>query len=440
MVNSRLLPGVQNRPISGQQVHGKKVTELKAEIIAVGTELLMGETQDTNSSWIGSRFPEIGLEPQWVTLVGDDLTRLTDIVGRAWQRSDVVLTIGGLGPTLDDLTRDAIAKMFGEEITTDPDLATYLEESFAKRGASPMPQQNLRQAGMIPSATTVPNPLGTAPSWWVERDGKILATMPGPPREMMNMWTTEMAPRLKARIPGQAIMSRMFKTIGLSEAAVDEMVGEVYDMEGIELGVYAKPDGIYVRAIAKANTEPAALTTLVAAEEKVREALGGYIWGTDEEEPSKRVGDLLKVRNYKLAVMESCTGGMLGSAITDTSGASDYFVGGAITYTIPSKVAAGVPAETIEKFGAYSKETAAAMAVAACTTYGADCGIGITGIAGSQDLEAPNGTAIKGGTVFIGIAHPGGVVVEQYRFPSRRALVRNRAVTAALLQLAQAIK
>jgi nicotinamide-nucleotide amidase len=440
MVNSCLLPGVQNRPRSGQQVHGKKVTELKAEIIAVGTELLMGETQDTNSSWIGSRFPEIGLEPQWVTLVGDDLTRLTDIVGRAWHRSDVVLTIGGLGPTLDDLTRDAIAKMFGEEITTDPDLATYLEESFAKRGASPMPQQNLRQAGMIPSAITVPNPLGTAPSWWVERDGKILATMPGPPREMMNMWTTEMAPRLKARIPRQAIVSRMFKTIGLSEAAVDEMVGEVYDMEGIELGVYAKPDGIYVRTIAKADTEPAALTTLVAAEEKVREALGGYIWGTDEEEPSKRVGALLKVRNYKLAVMESCTGGMLGSAITDTSGASDYFVGGAITYTIPSKIAAGVPAETIEKFGVYSKETAAPLAAAGCPPYGGGGGIGITGIAGSQDLEAPNGTAINGGTVFIGIAHPGGIVVEQYRFPSRRALVRNRAVTAALLQLAQAIK
>ncbi|MDA1175428.1 MAG: competence/damage-inducible protein A, partial [Chloroflexi bacterium] len=135
------------------------MTGLKAEIIAIGTELLMGETQDTNSSWIGSRFPEIGLEPQWVTLVGDDLTRLTDIVDRAWRRSDVVLTIGGLGPTLDDLTRDAIAKMFGEEITTDPDLAAWLEESFSRRGMSPMPQQNLRQAGMIPSAITVPNPL-----------------------------------------------------------------------------------------------------------------------------------------------------------------------------------------------------------------------------------------------------------------------------------------
>lgn len=416
------------------------MTGLKAEIIAIGTELLMGETQDTNSSWIGSRFPEIGLEPQWVTLVGDDLTRLTDIIDRAWRRSDVVLTIGGLGPTLDDLTRDAIAKMLGEEITTDPDLAAWLEESFSRRGMSPMPQQNLRQAGMIPSAITVPNPLGTAPSWWIERDGKILATMPGPPREMMNMWTTEMAPRLKARIPGQAIMSRMFKTIGLSEAAVDEMVGEVYDMDGVELGVYAKPDGIYVRAISKADDGPAALTTLIAAEEKIREALGEYIWGTDEEEPPVRVGELLKARSYKLAVMESCTGGMIGSAITDIAGSSDYFVGGAITYTVAAKIAAGVDGSIIERFGVYSKETAAAMAVAACKTYGADCGVGITGIASNADEKAPDGTEIKGGTVFIGVAHPTGVVVEQYRFPSRRALVRNRAVTAALLQLAQAIK
>ena len=418
----------------------RQVTGLKAEIIAVGTELLMGETQDTNSSWLGSRFPEIGLEPQWVTLVGDDLNRLTDIVDRAWRRSDVVLTIGGLGPTLDDLTRDAIAKMFGEEITTDPDLAAWLEESFAKRGMSPMPQQNLRQAGMIPSAITVPNPLGTAPSWWIERDGKILATMPGPPREMMNMWTMEMAPRLKERIPGQAIMSRMFKTIGLSEAAVDEMVGEVYDMDGVELGVYAKPDGIYVRAIAKAGTEPEALTTLTAAEEKIRAALGDYIWGTNEEEPPVRIAELLKARKYTLAVMESCTGGMLGSAITDINGSSDYFLGGGITYTEPSKIAAGVPANVIEKFGVYSEETAAAMASAARTTYGADCGIGITGIAGAIDDTAKDGSVLKAGTVFIAVAHPRGIDVKEYRFPSRRALVRNRAVTAALLQLAQAIR
>jgi nicotinamide-nucleotide amidase len=440
MLQSRVLTGA--RTVNTVPVHDTKgkVTGLKAEIIAVGTELLMGETQDTNSSWIGSRFPEIGLEPQWVTLVGDDLMRLTDIVDRAWRRSDVVLTIGGLGPTLDDLTRDAIAKMFGEEITTDAHLAAWLEESFARRGMSPMPQQNLRQAGMIPSAITVPNPLGTAPSWWIERDGKILATMPGPPREMMNMWTTEMAPRLKERIPGQAIMSRTFKTIGLSEAAADEMVGEVYDMEGVELGVYAKPNGIYVRAIVKAPTESEALTTLISAEQKIRDALGDYIWGTDEQEPPVRVAELLKARNYKLAIMESCTGGMLGSAITDINGSSDYFVGGGITYTAESKIAAGVPAEVIEEFGVYSEETAAAMASAACRTYGADCGVSVTGVASADDDTAPDGSVLKAGTVFIGVAHPDGVDVQQYRFPSRRALVRNRAVTAALLQLAQAIK
>ena len=407
---------------------------MKAEIIAVGTELLMGETQDTNSSWIGSRLPEIGLELQWVTIVGDDLTRLADIVDRAWRRSDVVLTIGGLGPTLDDLTRDGIAKMLGEEITIDPELREWLVTSFARRNINPMPAQNIRQASIIPSATAIHNSMGTAPSWWIERDGKILATMPGPPREMMTMWTNEIAPRLKERIPGQFIMSRVFKTIGLSEAAVDEQVVEVYDMPGMDLGVYAKPDGIYVRAIAKADTESEALRTLMAAEEKVRAAIGDYVWGTDEDEPNRRVGELLRERGYRLAVMESCTGGMVGAAITDIAGSSDYFVGGALAYTEESKVAAGVPAETIATHGVVSSETAAAMAEAACRTYGADCAISVTGVAGPSDMGN-----IPAGTVFIGVATPNGVEVEQYQFPSRRPLVRARAVTASLLQLTRAL-
>ena len=178
---------------------------MKAEIIAVGAELLMGETQDTNSSWIGSRLPELGLQLQWVTIVGDDVGMLVDIIGRAWERSDVVLTIGGLGPTKDDVTRDGIAGVLGEEMTVDPGLAEWLETSFARRNIRPMPQQNLRQASIIPSAKAIHNSLGTAPSWWIERDDKIIATMPGPPREMMNMWTTEIAPRLKERIPGDVI-------------------------------------------------------------------------------------------------------------------------------------------------------------------------------------------------------------------------------------------
>lgn len=408
---------------------------MNAEIIAVGTELLMGETQDTNTSWIGQRLPEFGLELEYAAIVGDDLTRLTETLDRAWRRADVVIAMGGLGPTLDDLTRDAIAKMLGETLTTDPELKVWLEENFARRNVRPMPKQNLRQAGLIPSAVAIRNAMGTAPSWWIERDGKLLITLPGPPRELANMWTTEIAPRLKERLPGKKIMSRTFKTIGLSEAAVDEMARDVYDVPGMDFGVYAKPDGIYLRAIAKADTEAEALTTLLRAETMVRDALGPYIWGTDEEYPPERAGELLRRRGYTLAVMESCTGGMVGAAITEISGSSDYFLGGAIAYSNAMKAQAGVPDQTLQANGAVSEDAAREMAEAARRTFGADCGVSVTGVAGPDDQNG-----VKAGTVFIGVAAPSGSTVTRHEFPSRRPLVRNRAVTAALLQLIQALQ
>ena len=408
---------------------------MNAEIIAVGTELLMGETQDTNTSWIGQRLPEFGLELEYAAIVGDDLTRLTETLDRAWRRADVVIAMGGLGPTLDDLTRDAIAKMLGETLTTDPELKVWLEENFARRNVRPMPKQNLRQAGLIPSAVAIRNAMGTAPSWWIERDGRLLITLPGPPRELANMWTTEIAPRLKERLPGKKIMSRTFKTIGLSEAAVDEMARDVYDVPGMDFGVYAKPDGIYLRAIAKADTEAEALTTLLRAETMVRDALGPYIWGTDEEYPPERAGELLRRRGYTLAVMESCTGGMVGAAITEISGSSDYFLGGAITYSNAMKAQAGVPDQTLQANGTVSEEAAREMAEAARRTFGADCGVSVTGVAGPDDQNG-----VKAGTVFIGVAAPSGSTVTRHEFPSRRPLVRNRAVTAALLQLIQALQ
>lgn len=408
---------------------------MNAEIIAVGTELLMGETLDTNTSWIGQRLPEFGLELEYAAIVGDDLTRLAETLDRAWRRADVVIAMGGLGPTLDDLTRDAIAKMLGEPLTTDPELRVWLEENFARRNVRPMPKQNLRQAGLIPSAVAIRNAMGTAPSWWIERDGKLLITLPGPPRELANMWTTEIAPRLKERLPGKKIMSRTFKTIGLSEAAVDEMARDVYDVPGMDFGVYAKPDGIYLRAIAKADTEAEALNTLLRAETMVRDALGPYIWGTDEEYPPERAGELLRRRGYTLAVMESCTGGMVGAALTEIPGSSDYFLGGAITYSNAMKARAGVPEPTLQANGAVSEEAAREMAEAARRTFGADCGVSVTGVAGPGDQDG-----VKAGTVFIGVAAPSGSTVTRHEFPSRRPLVRNRAVTAALLQLIQALQ
>jgi len=409
---------------------------VKAEIICVGTELLMGETADTNSGWLATKLPEIGLELQWISIVGDDLTRLTDMLDRAWRRSDYVFTVGGLGPTLDDLTRDAIAKMLGEPIGVDPTLEKWLRDQFSRRNLpGGMPAQNIRQAWKIPSAQGILNSMGTAPSWWIERDGKVLATLPGPPNEMMNMWNTEIAPRLKQRIAASVILARTFKTIGLGEAAVDEMVRDVYDMPGIVLGCYAKPDGIYLRAIAKAPDESAALRALLAAEERIRAALGPHLWGTDEETPQQRIGPLLKERGYRLAVLESCTGGMVAGAITEVPGASDYFIGGAVTYTNESKVAAGVDVDIIRAHGAISRETAAAMAKAACNTFGADCGIGVTGVAGPSGQEGK-----PAGTVFIGVAHPGGITVSEHRFPGRRPLVRARSVAMSLLELGYALK
>lgn len=403
---------------------------VKAEIIAVGTELLMGETADTNSGWLATKLPEVGLELQWITIVGDDLQHAADILERAWRRSDYVFTIGGLGPTLDDLTRDAVAMMLDEPLTTDPELKRWLEDMFRRRGASPMPSQNIRQAGIIPSAKAIPNANGTAPGWWVERDGKILVTMPGPPGEFMAMWNTEVLPRLKRRIKGTVLLTRTFKTIGLGEASVDEMVRHVYDMPGIVLGCYAKPDGIYLRTIAKAPTDGEARAALARAEVAVRAALGPSLWGVDEETPQQRVGALLRERGYKLAVVESCTGGMVAEAITEVPGASAYFLGGAVTYTDAAKVAAGVPAGTLQRFGAVSRETAEAMAQAARAMYGADCGIGVTGEAGPV-----SGSGVEPGIVFIAVAHPGGTRVVEHRYPPRRPLVRGRAVAQALLEL-----
>ena len=410
---------------------------MKAEIVAVGSELLMGETADTNSGWLATHMPELGLELQWVTVVGDDLPRLTEILDRAWRRSDYVFTIGGLGPTLDDLTRDAVAKMLGEEITTDPELVAWLEEAFARRSNQPMPRQNLRQASVIPSSSPIRNAMGTAPSWWVEKDDKVLVSLPGPPNELMHMWATEMAPRLKERIVGSVILSRTFKTIGLSEAAVDEMVNHIYDDPSVDLGCYAKPDGIYLRGVARATSQEVAIEALDHIEGDVRGILGANLWGVDEETPEAKVSALLTERGYTLAVLESLTGGLIAGALTDVPGASEYFLGGTVAYSSRVKVIAGVPADTIRRYGAVSAETAEAMAVAACATYGADCGIGVTGVAGPQKQE---GESEEPGTVFVSVALPGGVEVKKYSFPPRRPLVRGRTVAMALLQLAYALQ
>ncbi len=371
---------------------------MKAEIISIGTELLFGQIVDTNSAWLASRLPALGVDLYYVSTVGDNLGRVVQTLRRAWERSDVVITTGGLGPTEDDLTRESIAELLGETMVVQPDLEEALRRRFAGR-AIPMPERNIKQATLIPSARAIPNPRGSAPGWWTEKDGHIIASMPGVPSEMFLMWEQEVAPRLLARSDGSVILSKIIKTNGLSESLVDEMLSPLLGSTNPSIGVYAKSDGIHLRLSAKAARPPEAQALLDELEPRVRAILGDVIWGADDETPAVAAGHLLRDRGLTLATMESCTGGLVGSMVTDVPGSSVYFKGGIITYTNAMKIAHGVHPRIIEEHGAVSAETAIAMAVAVRERLGADVGISVTGVAGpdSQEGKSP-------GTVFIGIA------------------------------------
>ena len=408
---------------------------MDAQIIAVGTELLMGETADTNSGWVAQHLPHLGLELRRITVVGDDLEQITDTLREAWADSDYTFVIGGLGPTEDDITRDAVARLFGEQPARDPELVEWLEDRMRRWSRTSISEQNLRQATIIPSAQPIRNTVGTAPGWWVEKDGKVLATMPGPPREMMEMWNGQLFPRLEARVAGVVIRTRTFKTIGLGEPQVDEAVKHLYGTDGLYVGCYVKVDGVHLRAIAKAPEAETAIARLDNLESELRQILGAHLWGIDEETPQQRLGDLLRERGYTVALLESATGGLISGAITEVPGASDYFLGATVTYNTEAKIAAGVDPKVVEQYGAVSAECATEMAMAACRAYGADCGIGVTGVAGPTEME---GRPV--GLVYIGVAHPGGVSTTEHQFPPVRGMARIWAVNTALLELCQELQ
>ena len=407
----------------------KGEARMRAEILAFGTELLMGETVDTNSAHIAARLPALGIDLHTVTIMGDEMGEMVEMLHRCRERSDLIICTGGLGPTKDDLTREAIAETFGETITLDPDLIAAMEENFRGRGQE-MPETNKKQAGVIPSVTVLPNPRGTAPGWWAEKDGTIIIAMPGVPGEMVLMWEQEAAPRLKERAQGTVIISRTFKTIGLGEAAVGEYVGGLFGRENPYLGIYARQDGVHLRIIARAPNEEEALALIAPMEAEILEALGPAIWGVDDETPEERVGTLMRERGLTLAAMESCTGGLLASTVTDVPGASNYFRGSIVSYATEVKSLAGVAPSLIEAHGVVSPEVAGAMAQAVRAALEADVGVGITGVAGPGPQDG-----IPAGTVYVGVAMDGAVESAEMRFPPNRPLVKRRAVVMALLQV-----
>ena len=405
---------------------------MRAEIISIGTEILLADIQDTNAHHIAQRLPALGIDLYYMHQIGDNQARLTELMQTALQRSDVVLCTGGLGPTEDDLTRDAIAAVVGEEASIDADAEAHLRGFFSRRGID-MPERNLKQATIIPSGEIIPNPRGTAPGWWVEKDGGIIVAMPGPPAEMSGMWANEIAPRLADRSDDDVIISRTIKTVGIGEGHVDEMVSPLLKSANPTIGVYSKGDGIHLRLTAKATTEADAYALIHPVEGEIRGLFGTAVWGADDDTLAGGVIDLLKQRDLSVAVMESATGGLLASTLTDVPGASEVFRGGLVTYSEETKIRYGVPAEMILDNGVVSEQTAVGMASAVRSELEADIGLGITGVAGPDPHDRQ-----PVGTIHIGVETPTGRSHTEYVFAQTREAIKRRAVTTCLLLIRRA--
>jgi nicotinamide-nucleotide amidase len=409
---------------------------MKAEIVSVGTEILLGEIVDTNSAWLAARLPALGVDLYFKSVVGDNIDRIVDTIERALDRSDLVIMTGGLGPTDDDLTRESIAASLGEEMYIDEDMARALRGFFEGRGLT-FPERNRKQAGLIPSASAILNPRGTAPGWWVEKShpekgDRYIVAMPGVPHEMYRMWENEVEPRL-IEIAGKGVLvTRVLKTVGMGESMLDELIAPLSkDNTNPSIGVYAKQDGVYVRIGAKAATREAARELIAPVETEARKLLGAIVWGVDDESLEGAVGAMLRERGLTLATMESCTGGLLASTITDVDGSSDYFRGGYVSYATEMKVALGVDAALIEQHGVISSEVACDMARVARENLGADYGIGVTGITGGEPVEGK-----PPGSIHVAV-HPPEADAEHLSYTINLGRVANkrRAVTTALFLL-----
>lgn len=402
---------------------------MKAEIISIGTELLLGEITDTNASFLAGQLPLLGIDLYFISTVGDNQQRLVNTLKQAWQRSELIITTGGLGPTQDDITRESIAEFLHEELTTDPHLVRQLKEFFCHRKLD-MPQSNIKQANLIPSAQPVANPRGTAPGWWVERDGHVIAVMPGPPYEMQFMWTNEVLPKLGQKVQSGVILSRTLKTFGLGEAKVDELVSPFLTSANPTLGIYAKRDGIHLRITAKAQHRDEAECLVNQREDEIRTTLIDHIWGKDSDTLESIIGELLIKKGLSLATMESDTGGFLANTITSIPENSAYFKGGLIACSHESKIAFGIDAKLISQYGSSSAEVAETMATKAREKFNSNIGVGIAAV-----METTDSPDKPMGSIFIGIDDGKARHRFARNYPGQHYQIKQRAITSALFEL-----
>jgi nicotinamide-nucleotide amidase len=401
---------------------------LNAEIIAVGSELLTPQRMDTNSLYLTEQLNSLGVEVTGKSIVGDDRERLSSAVRLAALRSEIVILTGGLGPTEDDVTRDAVAQALERRLVYHPEIADEMEQRFARAGRK-LAEINKRQAYILEGAAILPNDRGTAPGQWIEEGEVSILLLPGPPGELKAMFERQCMPRLQRKVPRQALCSICFRVAGMPESDLDQLIAPIYTKyTNPSTTILAAAGDIQVHLRACCATAEEAMALLHQVGAPLEALLGDRIYSRNGDPIEVVVGEMLKQSEATLAVAESMTGGSLAARITSVPGSSQYFLGGFLAYTNAMKVELlGVNPETLASFGAVSKETAEAMAQGARRRTGATYGIAVTGIAGPNAAEdKPVGTA------YIGIAGPAGCSVTHRHFLGDRPRIRSFAVQLAL--------
>ena len=401
---------------------------MKAEIISVGTEILLGDIVNTNAPYISKRLAELGIFVYYQSVVGDNPERMKNAYELAFNRADLVITTGGLGPTQDDLTKEIAAEYFNKKLVLDEDSLERMKSFFRKLNKT-MGESNVKQAKMPEGSIILVNNNGTAPGCIIEENSKTMILMPGPPKEMKAMFEESVVPYLQKFTEGN-LVSKILRFTGIGESSMAEAVGDLID-NGINPTVapYAKEFECILRITAKASSDEEAAMLIEPIEAEITKRLGQYIYGVGETPLEFVLGEILLKRKLTISTAESCTGGFLAGTLINYPGISSAFLEGVVTYTNEAKMKRiGVKAETLEKYGAVSHETAGEMARGVAFTSGTDIGISTTGIAGPG-----GGTEEKPvGLVYIGIFINGEVKTRKLQLPGNREQVRNRTVREAL--------
>ena len=411
---------------------------MNAEIIAVGSELLGPHRLDTNSLFITNQLNRLGIEVRQKTVVGDDEAQIAAAMGAALERAEIVVVMGGLGPTADDLTRESVVRLLGRRLSRDARVAEVIENRFRARGFT-MPEINLRQAMILEGAEILENPRGTAPGQWIQEGGRALMLLPGVPSEMEAMFEQQCLPRLEKIAPGRRLLTRVLKIAGLFESQVDELAAPIYrKYENPTTTILAAPGEIQLHLRAAGSDEAEARGALNDLASRLELAFGDNIFSQDGQSMEEVVGMFLTMKSKTLAVAESCTGGLLAERMTRVPGSSRYFLGGLVAYHNEVKTRwLEVPASVLESNGAASGEVARILAESVRRRFGADFGLSITGIAGPSGATE----AKPVGLVYLALAEAGrtGEVIEKH-YPGTRDRIRLQATQTALDMLRRRIK